>query len=353
MEGNKKVFFISDEKSEVTDKSQFFKSMNGGSGVFQMAEYGATDIHKDEEARQLRTKSPWLDSVEMRMNYILVDKDPQTNYTRLQGPTGEGIKMIIDTRWSKEHNSISGIVMAKPLEIVHNLQINLEDIRIGDRAYYHFNVETIAAGAKLNIYDETGYKYIMANLELCYCITRKTDGKTEVVMLSDFLLVVPEFEPLKKSAGGILIGNTSIPSAVLGLVANPGNAPEQFGKQIEFGDAVYFTKDSDVDLKIEGKSYFRMRHKDILAKSGEDGVIVPVYDGILVKPDLTAETTKSGIIIPDNCRQFQNTGTCIKSATGNVDENRTILFLKTAGVQVDVGGEMHLLMKESEILCQI
>ena len=90
----------------------------------------------------------------------------------------------------------------------------------------------------------------------------------------------------------------------------------------------------------------------------------PLNDRILVKRSDSEQTTKSGIIIPDNAQEKPMRG--IVKAVGPVkiaddgslrpllvQEGNTVLFRKYAGTDVTIEGEEHLIMREDEILAII
>jgi chaperonin GroES len=87
----------------------------------------------------------------------------------------------------------------------------------------------------------------------------------------------------------------------------------------------------------------------------------PLNDRILVKRSDSEQTTKSGIIIPDNAQEKPMQGVVKAVGPGKstddgslrallVQEGHTVLFRKYAGTDVTIEGEEHLIMREDEIL---
>ena len=87
----------------------------------------------------------------------------------------------------------------------------------------------------------------------------------------------------------------------------------------------------------------------------------PLNDRILVKRSDSEQTTKSGIIIPDNAQEKPMQGIVKAVGPGKsaddgslrpllVQEGNTVLFRKYAGTDVKIEGEEHLIMREDEIL---
>lgn len=81
----------------------------------------------------------------------------------------------------------------------------------------------------------------------------------------------------------------------------------------------------------------------------------PIHDLVLIKPIEPETQTASGIIIPDAAIEKQCRGTIIAMGDGKKDEPMTVkkgdlvLYKKSAGMEVEYNGELHLIMKESEI----
>lgn len=83
--------------------------------------------------------------------------------------------------------------------------------------------------------------------------------------------------------------------------------------------------------------------------------IKPLQDRVLVLPAEAAETTSSGIIIPDTAQEKPMKGTVIAVGNGKKDEPMTVkvgdavLYGKYAGTELKVDGEEYLIMRESDI----
>lgn len=89
--------------------------------------------------------------------------------------------------------------------------------------------------------------------------------------------------------------------------------------------------------------------------------IRPLGDHILVKRIEEEEKTKGGIIIPDTAKEKPQEGRVIAVGNGKVLENGKlvplevttgdrILFSKYSGSDIKLGGEEHLIVRESDIL---
>ena len=87
----------------------------------------------------------------------------------------------------------------------------------------------------------------------------------------------------------------------------------------------------------------------------------PLGDRILVKRIEAEQTTRGGIIIPDNAKEKPmqakvvaagpgKTLSCGKVLPLSVKEGETIFFRKYAGSEMSLEGQDHLILREDEVL---
>ena len=87
----------------------------------------------------------------------------------------------------------------------------------------------------------------------------------------------------------------------------------------------------------------------------------PLHDRVIVKRLAHDETSKGGIIIPDNAKEKPHEGQVVAVGPGrrgdngklvplDVEKGDRILFAKYSGSDVEIGGEEHLILPESDIL---
>ncbi len=89
--------------------------------------------------------------------------------------------------------------------------------------------------------------------------------------------------------------------------------------------------------------------------------IKPLEDRVLVKP-LEAETkTESGLYLPETAKERPMKGRIVATGPGKRLENGkraqptvkvgdTVVFGKYAGTEVEIKGDKHLILKETELL---
>lgn len=87
----------------------------------------------------------------------------------------------------------------------------------------------------------------------------------------------------------------------------------------------------------------------------------PLYDRILVRRIETQERTNSGLYIPEAAKEKPQEGEVISVGTGKFNEEMKmiplltktgdrILFGKYSGSEVQIDGELMLIMREEEVL---
>jgi len=87
--------------------------------------------------------------------------------------------------------------------------------------------------------------------------------------------------------------------------------------------------------------------------------IKPLADRVLVKPAAAEEKSVGGIIIPDTAKEKPLKGEVIAVGNGTKDEDvivkpkDQVLYGKYAGTEVELDGEVFLIMRQSDILAII
>jgi len=92
--------------------------------------------------------------------------------------------------------------------------------------------------------------------------------------------------------------------------------------------------------------------------------IVPLADGILVKPLEAEEKTKGGILLPETAKEKPQEGEVVAVGEGRILENGQraaitvkkgdkVLYGKYSGTEVKLDGVEHLIVRESDILAVI
>lgn len=89
--------------------------------------------------------------------------------------------------------------------------------------------------------------------------------------------------------------------------------------------------------------------------------VKPLEDRILVKRDEPETRTASGLYLPESSKERPMTGKVVAAGPGkrlengnlakpSVKKGDTVVFGKYAGTEVEIKGESHMIMRESELL---
>ncbi len=89
--------------------------------------------------------------------------------------------------------------------------------------------------------------------------------------------------------------------------------------------------------------------------------VKPLEDRILIKPAEAETKTASGIYLPESSKEKPVRGKVVSAGPGKLLENGkraqlsvkvgdTVVFGKYAGTEVEIKGDKHLIMRETELL---
>ena len=89
--------------------------------------------------------------------------------------------------------------------------------------------------------------------------------------------------------------------------------------------------------------------------------IKPLDDRVVVKPTAAEEKTASGIYLPESAKEKPQTGTVIAVGPGKLTDTGertapsikpgdTVIYGKYGGTEVDIDGDEHQILRESEVL---
>lgn len=89
--------------------------------------------------------------------------------------------------------------------------------------------------------------------------------------------------------------------------------------------------------------------------------VKPLEDRILIKPLAAEEKTASGLYLPEASKEKPIQGTIVATGPGKLLDNGaraklsvkkgdTVVYSKYAGTEVEIKGDAHLIMRETELL---
>ena len=89
--------------------------------------------------------------------------------------------------------------------------------------------------------------------------------------------------------------------------------------------------------------------------------ITPIDDRVVVRPNESESKTASGLYLPEGAKEKPMTGTVLAVGPGKLDDNGkrtaptvkkgdTVVYGKYAGTEVELEGEQHVIVRESDLL---
>lgn len=97
------------------------------------------------------------------------------------------------------------------------------------------------------------------------------------------------------------------------------------------------------------------------ATKSKKTTVKPLDDRVVIKPTEPETKTASGIFLPEGAKEKPMTGTIVAAGPGKLtDEGKrtalsvkkgdVVIYGKYAGTEVEIDGEQHVILRESELL---
>lgn len=185
---------------------------------------------------------------------VYVDTDKSANY--------KVDNFTIDHEYEQFREDIvnqSGIVVSVPFKAsnsyINNSSLDIE-LEVGDKVYTHHFLTHEDNEIIFN-----GKKVYSIRYEDCYC--KVNDGNIEMLNEWNFI------EPIKEKEEDIKIGsfflkNEAENDTKKGIVKYASKKLKSVG--VNVGDTIFFKKDCDKKIIVEGETLFRVNSRDIVAK---------------------------------------------------------------------------------------
>ena len=88
--------------------------------------------------------------------------------------------------------------------------------------------------------------------------------------------------------------------------------------------------------------------------------IIPLFDRVVIKPEMQTSTTKSGIVLPSTSQERPQIGKVVAVGDGEnmdnvegkmkVEVGETVVFNKYAGVELKLDGETYIVMRQIDLI---
>src|SRR3990167_1531272 len=203
-------------------------------------------------------------------DYVFVSAEPNKNSIK---KFANGLKIVIDTRFNPHDRgnvTQDGIVRFVQIKLTNRKPI---EIQKGDKIYFHHFWGD--EDNKVNVNNEFLYHGLY---ESCYC--KIVDGK--IIMLGDYNLLEPinheEKVYSELSEHGRLLIKLLPEKKILNLAGTPTiydllkknstnkaivrHANKRLAELgVNVGDTIFFQKNADYDIDVEGKKYYCMNNK--------------------------------------------------------------------------------------------
>jgi len=99
-------------------------------------------------------------------------------------------------------------------------------------------------------------------------------------------------------------------------------------------------------------------------KSKKKTTVNPLDDRVLIKPTQAEDKTASGIYLPESAKEKPITGTVVAVGPGKINDDGSrsavcvkkgdkVLYGKYSGTEIDIDGDEHMILKESELLAVV
>ena len=99
-------------------------------------------------------------------------------------------------------------------------------------------------------------------------------------------------------------------------------------------------------------------------KTATATVVRPLEDRVVIRPLEAEERTSAGIYLPGSAQEKPMQGKVIASGPGktndegqrtplSVKKGDTVVYGKYSGTEVEIDGEKHIILRESELLAKI
>lgn len=205
-------------------------------------------------------------------NYVLVEMSKEFEDTH---KINEDLELVIDVSWANyQHVRQNATVVC--------LSENVKNVCIGDEVWIHHFVPTDEdmTGKPVSLHDKYLFKKTGKKMYWVDATPREKKGPEQLLAYrgkdgvlktyGNFVLVEPIKQEIPQTASGIFLMSTP-PKEVReeGIVVCSNDTLRAYG--VNEGDRVKFSKNSEYELKVDDKVYWKMHTTDIILKYDEKG----------------------------------------------------------------------------------
>lgn len=315
-------------------------------------------------------------------NYVIFKTDTMFNdKVQFKGANGENI--VLDPSFDPQrHVRIYGEVVSLPAQLTKKPFMQehrgspssdsvpfeyrytsdvYEEIQIGDRIYVHFNTIAMRNCVKEEGKHPNRTWYFKVSYEQILCAVRNG----QIIPIASYVLVDPDFETwddilvpthtMLKDENGQFIPKPKeqwIQKKVrpeykyLTAFVRHVGAPLKGDKcEVEVGQKIWYRRNADWMNTVEGKDYFAIRQRHIVAKE-VDGKFVPIRGHLLVIPEEMPSETPSGILLK---KKMSRKGVVFAPGDSNYPEGTRVVFGESDRQEIELQGSKYLLIKKGDV----
>lgn len=236
-----------------------------------------------------------------------------------------------------------------------------QDVQVGDRIYFHFNTITMRNCVKEEGVHPNRVWYFKVSYEQILCAVR--DG--QIIPISSYVLVDPDFESwddilvetftnLKDKDGNFIpkpkeqwLQKKVRPEYkyLTAYVRHVGKPLKGDKCEVEVGQKIWYRRNADWMNTVEGKDYFAIRQRHIIAKE-VDGNFVPIRGHMLITPEEEPTETPTGIIIK---KKLSRKGVVVTQGDSDYPEGTLVIFGESDRQEIELKGTKYLLIKKGDV----
>jgi len=231
-------------------------------------------------------------------------------------------------------------VCEKAKHSVFDNELNVE-VSHGDHVYCHHFLTDSDNERSFN-----GKKYYETWYEHLYC--KVSDG--EIKMLNEWNFISPVLSSNNSTDSGIIKEINKKNELRVGVINHPCKKLSDLGLKI--GDKVFFKKGREYLIDVEGKSYYRIETNDILCKYEN----MEALGDIVIVKEIKPDNKKGGFIKTVANNPIAEKGEVISvgsNCSENIKPGDVVLFRKMANTEVEINGDVLLLMQYKNIYVKV
>lgn len=286
--------------------------------------------------------------------------DPQ-RHSRAYAEVVSVPKHLSNIPISQHHRGLPAYNDYSPYEYKYLSDIPLE-IEVGDRAYFHFNTFVGKNIIKIDGVHPNRTWYFKCRVDQVICVVREE----KIIPTSTYVLIEPDMETwddILVPTYSNIMGKDGKPQLrpkdkwlvrkvapekkyLLGFVKHVGSPLKGETCDLQPDDHIVYRRLADWVNKIEGRPYFAILQKYIMAKI-VDGKLVPYGRNLLIKGEVLPEVTGAGVHLVKTA--IVQRGELVHAGNSDMHAGDYVEFGECDRQEIEFGGEKYLCIDSRNI----